>query len=350
MGEVDAIGDAVSGALVAHEVDAMAGAATVGTDGHTHEQACLNCGTKLTGAYCQACGQRGHVHRTLTAFFHDLLHSVFHFEGRFWNTLPMLAWRPGELTRRYVEGQRARFVSPMALFLFSVFLMFAVVTSLTSPIRVNDDDAKAALAEERAKSDRAIQRMEGERATLRAAGRSTAALDQKIRDAREEASLLKSVADRGFVRGSTARISEDLPAWLGRPLQQAAANPEFLLYKVQNNAYKYSWGLIPLSLPFLWLLFPFSRRFRLYDHMVFVTYSLSFMTLLVSIATILGSVGLSAVAGLMILLPPLHMYRQLKAAYGLSRFGALWRTVLLTVFAVTAIGLFAILLFAQGIF
>ncbi len=350
MGEADAIGDAVSGALIAREVDAMASEAAVGTDGHTHEQACLNCGTTLTGAYCQACGQRGHVHRTLTAFFHDLLHSVFHFEGRFWNTLPMLAWRPGELTRRYVDGQRARFVSPMALFLFSVFLMFAVVTSLTSPIKVNDGDAKAALAEERVKSDRAIKRMVEERATVRATGRSTAAIDQKIKDAREEASLLKSVADRGFVRGSTARVSEDLPAWLGRPLQEAAANPEFLLYKVQNNAYKYSWGLIPLSLPFLWLLFPFSRRFRLYDHMVFVTYSLSFMTLLVSIATILGTLGLGAVAGFMILLPPLHMYRQLKGAYGLTRLGALWRTVLLTVFAVTAIGLFAILLFAQGIF
>ena len=60
-----------------------------------------------------------------------------------------------------------------------------------------------------------------------------------------------------------------------------------------------------MSLPFLWLLFPFSRRFRLYDHMVFVTYSLAFMTLLVSIATMpAAAVGLSAVAGLMMLLPP----------------------------------------------
>ena len=45
-------------------------------------QACLNCGTPLAGDYCHACGQRGHVHRTLTAFFHDLLHGVFHFEGQ----------------------------------------------------------------------------------------------------------------------------------------------------------------------------------------------------------------------------------------------------------------------------
>ena len=39
----------------------------------------------------------------------------------------MLAWRPGELTRRYIDGQRARFISPIALFLFCVFLMFAAL-------------------------------------------------------------------------------------------------------------------------------------------------------------------------------------------------------------------------------
>ena len=348
MSEVDAVGEIVTGGLAARAVEP--GAGSVSADGHTRETVCLNCSTLLAGDYCHTCGQRGHVHRTLTAFFHDLLHGVLHFEGKTWRTLPLLAWRPGELTRAYVEGQRARFVSPLALFLFSVFLMFAVVSSLTEPIQLNDGDARAALAEERAKSEAKLTRLTAERATLVAAGRPAAEIDGRIAAAREEAGMLKSVEDRGFVRGSTARISDDIPAWLARPLQQAAANPELLLYKVQNNAYKYSWGLIPLSLPFMWLLFPFSRRFRLYDHMVFVTYSLAFMTLLVTIATLLGAAGLSVVAGLMILIPPFHMYRQLKAAYGLTRAGALWRTLLLIVFATTAIGLFISGLFALGLF
>ena len=54
--------------------------------------------------------------------------------------------------------------------------------------------------------------------------------------------------------------------------------------------------LIPLSVPFLWLLFPFSRRFRLYDHTVFVTYSLSFMTLLVVTAVLIGLPGCLRIA------------------------------------------------------
>ena len=51
----------------------------------------------------------------LTALWHDLAHGVLHLDGKIWRTLPLLAWRPGELTRRYIEGERARFVSPMAL-------------------------------------------------------------------------------------------------------------------------------------------------------------------------------------------------------------------------------------------
>lgn len=41
-----------------------------------------------------------------------------------------MIFKPGQLTRRYVEGERTSFVSPMALFLFSVFLMFAVFQAL----------------------------------------------------------------------------------------------------------------------------------------------------------------------------------------------------------------------------
>lgn len=348
MGEIGEIGEAVSGAVIARAVEPDTG--VVASDGHTHQAACLNCGTALAGDYCHACGQRGHVHRTLTAFFHDLLHGVFHFEGKVWNTLPRLAWRPGELTRDYIEGKRASFVSPMALFLFSVFLMFAVVSSLTSPIKINDEGAKQAIAANADKSERNVTQLTAERAALAAAGRPTATIDKRLASARVEARMLKSIADRGFMRGTAVRISDDVPAWLATPLRQAAANPELLLYKVQNNAYKYSWALIPLSLPFMWLLFPFSRRFRLYDHMVFVTYSLAFMTLLVSIATVLAAVGWSAAAGMTMILPPIHMYRQLKGAYGLSRFGALWRSALLTVFALMAVGLFIAILFALGIF
>src|SRR5687768_5527447 len=64
--------------------------------------------------------------------------------------------------------------------------------------------------------------------------------------------------------------------------RKAKENPSLLFYKLQNNAYKFSWALIPISVPFVWVLFLHRRRYRAfkaYDHTVFVTYSLAFMTL-----------------------------------------------------------------------
>src|SRR5215218_3145918 len=141
MGNLEALGDAVAGGMLGRAVEPMAGE---GTEGHSHETNCLNCGAALTGPFCAECGQHAHVHRTLGAFFHDFLHGVLHFEGKIWRTLPLLAWKPGELTRRYVDGQRARFVSPIALFLFSVFLMFAVLGLTSNSFGTAEASADAA--------------------------------------------------------------------------------------------------------------------------------------------------------------------------------------------------------------
>ncbi len=108
--------------------------------------------------------------------------------------------------------------------------------------------------------------------------------------------------------------------------------------------------LIPLSVPFLWLQFPFNRRFHLYDHTVFVTYSLSFMMMLVIAGGLLASLGLPSIASLLFFVPPVHMYRQLKGAYRLSRVNALLRTMLLLNFAFVVSSLFFLAMLGIGLF
>ena len=145
-GEIDALGDVVTGAALAQAVEPPAGSSR--SDGRGP---CRNCAATLSGRYCSACGQKAVIHRTLAEFGHDIVHGVVHFDGKIWRTLPLLAWRPGELTRRYVHGERAKFVSPFALFLFSVFLMVAVFSWLgpTGPKlddRLTPQQAAAVLA------------------------------------------------------------------------------------------------------------------------------------------------------------------------------------------------------------
>ena len=119
---------------------------------------------------------------------------------------------------------------------------------------------------------------------------------------------------------------------------------------MQANAYKFAWALIPLSLPFMWLLFPFSRRFHTYDHFVFVTYSISFMLLLFVVVRLLNLTIFGEVATFFaILYVPFHMYRQLRGAYRSSRFGSLVRASLLLFFSLFAVIWFMLLLLALGI-
>jgi hypothetical protein len=322
------------------------------------------------------------VHRTLGAFWHDVAHSVLHFDGKIWRTLPLLAWRPGELTRRYIEGERAKFVSPMALFLFSVFLMFAVISAFGGPFDPSSANTEQKQAEElrdfrrdQAKSQAKIKELGEELARAKAAGLPVAGIQSKIESIRlerkleqdayelstrlanqEEAQEGGSAADPAAqsMKREINLIGDTGWAPLDKAIEKAEKNPSLLLYKLQTNAYKFSWALIPLSVPFLWLLFLHRRRYwryKAYDHIVFVTYSIAFMSIGFIVLTLLRPLGLGeGLAGLAILLvPPIHMYRQLRGAYSLSRWSAIWRTFLLINFAFTAAGLFFLLLLMLGV-
>lgn len=365
MGDIiEGIGTAVEGGLVGSAIEGEASGDAPASRGHFAEGRCLNCGTELIGAHCHECGQKAHLHRTIEAFLHDIVHGVLHLDGKTWHTLPLLFFRPGQLTRRYIEGERARFVSPMALFLFSIFLMFAVfqITGISAPTEIDTGDRisqgiEAAGDNANRQAADARARIEGELASTAAGSPRREELERELADlavaedlvARAEAGLgdPESSAEPGTgpMSGSSG------VAWIDTGLEKWRKNPGLMLYKLQANFYKFSWLLIPLSLPFVWLLFVFRRQYKGYDHAVFITYSLSFVTLLFIALAILGALGLGS--GLLIpaamILPPLHMYKQLRTAYGLARISALWRLAAMLVFIVIVLLIFLQLLILLGL-
>lgn len=363
-GELAGAADIITGAAIARAVEPGAG------EGHTKSDICLNCGTMLLGAHCHACGQKGDVHRTLGAFGHDILHSVLHFDGKIWRTLPMLFWNPGVLTRRYVHGERAKFVSPLALFLFTVFLTFAAFNWLvpedgpdtgvavqTEQGTGQDQAVAQSISSERRKVQAEIAQLETDIAAARKAGTSTQDIESELK-ARKLAARLINTAANGVGEDEDTlenfRFTDlDFPGadYLNAAAKKATKNPQLLIYKMQSNAYKYSWALIPISVPFVWLLFFWRRQFKMFDHAVFVTYSLTFMMLLGIISALLISYSATEVIGglLLAFAPPIHMYRQLKYAYQISRLGAFVRMCLLSLFAMTALTLFAGLVVTLGV-
>ena len=363
-GELPGAADIITGAAIARAVEPGAG------EGHTKSDICLNCGTMLLGAHCHACGQKGDVHRTLGAFGHDILHSVLHFDGKIWRTLPMLFWNPGVLTRRYVHGERAKFVSPLALFLFTVFLTFAAFNWLvpedgpdtdvavqTGQGTGQDQAVAQSISSERRKVQAEIAQLETDIAAARKAGTPTQDIESELKARKLAARLINTAANDVGEDEDTLenfRFTDlDFPGadYLNAAAKKATKNPQLLIYKMQSNAYKYSWALIPISVPFVWLLFFWRRQFKMFDHAVFVTYSLTFMMLLGIISALLISYSATeAIGGLLLAFaPPIHMYRQLKYAYQISRLGAFVRMCLLSLFAMTALTLFAGLVVTLGV-
>ena len=345
---VDSLGTIAAAGLIAREIDrAHAGRPAVG---HEESEACANCGTERVGPYCHACGQAGHVHRNLGALVHDIAHGVFHFEGKLWHTLPLLAWRPGELTRRYVDGERAKFVSPMALFLFCVFLMFAILPHLAGGH--TDLGTKVSVATELSQERTKLATLQAKR-VKQTDPEDIADLDKRIAKSRESVDALEGVIKSGVSDIPTAVAAAKRDGggainantgwhWLDTAVNHAAENPQLLLYKLKMNAYKYSWALVPISLPFIWLLFFWRRDVGLYDHAIFAIYSLSFMSLATVILVVLSKIGLpAAIAWLAaMIIPPVHMYRQLKGTYRLRRLGALVRTFFLLWFTLITSSIF----------
>jgi hypothetical protein len=128
-------------------------------------------------------------------------------------------------------------------------------------------------------------------------------------------------------------------------------NPDLAAYKIQEAAAKFSFLLVPISLPFLALLFLWKRGVTLYDHVVFSLYELSFVSLLfVTIATLARVDALIWLAPMLVTFGiPVHTFFHLKGAYALGWFSAIWRTFLMMIFATIALSLFLVAIVILGL-
>lgn len=419
-GELEAAGALATAGLAAGAIEGR-------EPGGVHEGACLNCGTAVSGPYCSQCGQSTHPHRSLLHMIEEFLHGILHFDTKAWRTLPMLAFRPGTLTRDYVYGKRARYISPLALFLFTVFFMFFVFAVAGGPT-IGDDEssdieinasaesdvsearreleearrelaqAQAELNEARANppadepeglserlaqgavriAEQQVERMERQlarqeelaaeiapaaAATEQPAGEAPAEPDAAATEAPAEEATSPTVIAEGAgeqrwqdeLRDAVLRGEVNInsgSAYIDEKIRHSLLNPDLALYKIQNSVYKFSFLLVPISLPFLALLFFWKRGVTLYDHVVFILYSLSFVSLLfLVVSTLIRVPGMwgPMVGGLLVCAIPVHWFFQLGGAYKLGWFSALWRTFALTILTQFTLTIFVLVIVIVGL-
>jgi hypothetical protein len=428
-GEFEAAGAMATAGLVAGAIE--------GREGQTPgEGACLNCGAQLTGAYCSACGQAAHANRSLIHVLEEFLHGIFHFDTKVWRTLPMAIFRPGTLTRNYVYGKRARYLSPLAFFLLTVFFMFAVFAFAGGPpVNITESGTVAEAQEEvtDAREDLATAERELQEVLANPDPDQPAGLEESLARqaiglaqaelAREEQALRRAQAREAAAAAEAQDQAAVAPVQAGAPtpaeggvappapaaptapaadaerapppgpvqvevdsvdsdggplnwqdavremaeaddfvviqgwdtfnerIRQQLRNPDLAAFKIQEAAAKFSFLLVPISLPFLALLFLWKRGVTLYDHVVFSLYELSFVSLLfvIMVSVARFEVLMWLVPMLVLFGVPVHTFFHFKGAYALGWFSAAWRTFFMMIFATVALCLFLVAIVILGL-
>jgi hypothetical protein len=112
------------------------------------EKNCLNCGHFVDEHFCTHCGQEN-VELKEDAL-HMITHAVadyFHFESKFFGTMKPLLFKPGLLTKQYVEGKRVSFIHPIRLYIFISIVFFLVILSSSDKSNVDVQNNNTSVSE-----------------------------------------------------------------------------------------------------------------------------------------------------------------------------------------------------------
>jgi len=267
---------------------------------------CGNCGATLMGPYCSNCGQHAHESaRSVSALFDDAWHIVTHVDSRFWQTLYILLFKPGKLTKEYFAERRARYLPPVRLYLVLSVLFFAF--GLATP---------------------GIKRAPPTGAVPTAAAPSKAAPERAAAD--------KALAARKKSRNTIFDIDDcdeiKIPfAWLQNTMRQSCVrskedNGKSIEYAFLATIPKMMFVFVPMMALVMLILFRRPRRYYV-EHLVFFLHIHAAVFLLLLIQALLGWIAVWAawitfgdwVAALIGIYSAWYVYRAMRVYYGQGR-------------------------------
>ena len=281
---------------------------------------CRNCGEALSGRFCYACGQLSDdFHRPFWRLILESLNDLLALDGRAARTIPALLVRPGRVTRRYIDGQRARYVPPFRLYVLTSLLFFFLAFTFGP-----SDEALKDLG----------QQPPGE-------AQSTEPLTPEQQAILDESPLKIEDAAGDDESGELNLDMNQLPEawrddWRGETLKRMVDNlnelqkdPRLFWRTVQDWAPRMAM-LLPLFTVFgLLVLYPFRKGVYVYDHLIV---ALHYQTFLYGVF-VLGMLVDRAVDGLGLMLmvfgPPVYLYRMQREVYEGGRILTLLRTSIL---------------------
>jgi len=91
------------------------------------ENNCLNCGSQVTGRFCSQCGQENIETKETVGFLaRHFLEDITHYDSKFFQTIRLLLFKPGFLTKEYLAGKRTTYLNPIRMYVFisAIFFLF----------------------------------------------------------------------------------------------------------------------------------------------------------------------------------------------------------------------------------
>jgi len=269
-----------------------------------------------------------------------------HFDGRLWNTLPRLIFRPGKLTLEYLEGHRASQLPPFRMFLIVLLLVFFAgglsVDQNHTDFKLADPNnpqiTNAMSPKDKAEFEKSMAEA---RADLSANPLTAAAEAAAARTAAANAAAGKPASGNNvnLTLGDGSAKPSKRAAWLSDRVQKAIKNPEPFFVAMEQWGHRFAILMLPIAALMLSVLFAFKKGVYVFDHVIFSMHSLSFLGLLLS-AIFLASIWAGA-AWWLILLAPVHLFLHMRGTYRIGAFSALvrmWLLFLGTTVAVAVLG------------
>jgi len=101
------------------------------------DKTCLNCQHEVLENYCPNCGQENiEPRQPFYYLFTHFIEDFTHYDGQFWGTIKNLLFKPGKLTRTYLDGKRQTYVPPVKLYIFISFITFFIF-AVFPPFKIN---------------------------------------------------------------------------------------------------------------------------------------------------------------------------------------------------------------------
>jgi hypothetical protein len=344
-----------------HEVEALGAASVGGLSSGMHFPVqsglpCENCGQVVPDRFCSTCGQlAANFHRPFWELIGGSLGDMFSLDSRLFRSVPMLMFRPGRMTRNYLDGKRARYVPPFRMFLLASVIFFLTVFTVSDELGWFDGfgldlapesgfsfgpqggDTQSAPGEmteplEKADVERQSPELIAEGALDAEKGLPFADLllpNGKI----DRAGLKQLVEDRAEPNSDPAALATAYMA-----ANQAATvyeNQDRFGARLRQWAPRFSILFLPVFSLILMLIFAWHRRIYVFDHLIAGLHFQTFLyvlgtALLIAAAALPHSAGWLVAGGFLAVV--VYLYRMLRVTYGTGRILSAFRTAILLIF------------------